>query len=178
MSIREYIDANGAFSMSKVATTNVNIGGVEHSVINGGYSIKDSNSGNTLMSFDNSNNLSESQIKTYCDAILTTVNTLNTSALALIGTVQDNVNNLQINGAVGTLAQVLDTGANGNNLSVTNLNNVSCASITLDGSDLQTQLNNLQTYKTNLRHFFTVFSSAASMIDPNTNEQFDFSGLL
>jgi hypothetical protein len=148
MSIRQYLDEEKAFNYHNIKTRQIKIGSITHTELDNIYHIRDQNNTH-LLSFDSNRNLHTSVVKDYCDAI----------------DAKHNINHATHSMSLATLSE-----------SFTTLS----ASVPTDEnfSALQNKVTALETYVNNVRHFMTALSQSVNLIDPNTNNAFDFSNIV
>lgn len=228
MSIREFINTNGSFSMPKITTSQFDVDGATHSNDATGYKIK-SSVGTTLLAFDKTDALSECSLKStitplqstqsYQQYVLNSHDNRLSAVETNVGSVSSTLTShatrlttLESSGGgltggqdidvVPTLAQVLGQGSDAGEVNITGVQNLTVNSISLGGTEinltsmllvniqndittlnstvsiLNTRLTTAEEYITNLKAFFNAFNAGATITDPTTGLDFDFTNLL
>lgn len=207
MSLRNYLHGN-AVSMEnveiktslKLLESNYSI---EHVLnpVTGDYKIKDKNA-NDLIAFDSSARLKSSSLNSHIESRLNPINTTLTSHTSTLASHETRLTTIENSGGGGGggltgagLADVLGVSNNANNLSMTNLNDISSVSVhvgtsymignsvyaeTIYGNNItsmQNQINTLNTYINNLKALVASLSASLDLKDQNGNN-LDVSNLL
>lgn len=162
MSIRDFINKDGALEFDSYKMNKATIGSHTHEEVGGNYTITNKNN-SVLLNFDSSANLQNSVIKTYCDNILETVNELNDANTSTIGDLQTQIN------SINTSLETINANLVPENIDVSNLQQRIII--------LENQMTNILQYQLNLKNFFDKFKNVVSFSQPD-NTNFDFSNLL
>ena len=228
MSIREFINATGSFSMPKITTSKFDVDGATHSNDATGYKIK-SSVGTTLLAFDKTDALSECSLKSTITPLQSTqsyqqyvlnshdnrLSAVETNVGSISSTLTSHATRLttlesfgggggltggQDIDVVPTLAQVLGQGSDAGQVNITGVETLRCFAVTFGNTSLNetgllaiqndittlnstvsilnTRLTTVEEYITNLKAFFNAFNAGATITDPTTGLDFDFTNLL